>query len=207
MAPATRSGTGDLELTAIPFLNGASTTSGMRVSQATALQVTAVRRCTSIRSIDVARCRPSILRPNREGKKEVVTNHELSPLLIRPNPWQSWFEFCEQMHVGFMLRGNAYAVKIRDWRGRITMLIPINPDLVWIYQAPDGSIFYWVNRAGFWLLAVLKDQPLAIPSEDVFHLRDMSANTLAGISRINIGREAIGLAMGQEQLAGRWAWR
>jgi hypothetical protein len=53
MAPATRSGTGDLELTSIPFRNGASTTSGMRVSQATALQVTAVRRCTSIRSIDV----------------------------------------------------------------------------------------------------------------------------------------------------------
>jgi hypothetical protein len=78
-----------------------------------------------------------------EGKKEVVTNHELSPpFLIRPNPSQSWFEFCEQIHVGFMLRGNAYAVKIRNWRGRITMHIPINSDLVWIYQAPDGSFFH-----------------------------------------------------------------
>ncbi len=196
---------GAFDLTSLPFLGGVQTTSGMRVAQGTSLQVTAVRRCVSVRSVDVARCRPSILRPNEEGKKEVVKDHELSPLMIRPNPWQSWFEFCEQMHAGFLLRGNAYAVKIRDWRGRITMLIPINPDLVWLYQAPDGGIFYWVNRAGFWLLAVLKDEPLAIPSEDVFHLRDMSANTLTGLSRIYLAREAIGLAMAQEQLAGRWA--
>ncbi|MGH6793628.1 MAG: phage portal protein [Methylocella sp.] len=194
----------DLAFDAAPFLQGVRSTAGMQVSQATALQVATVRRCVSVRAVDVARCRPRVLRPNAEGKKEVVTTHPLSGLFVRPNAWQDWFSFCEQMHAGFLLRGNAYAVKIRDWRGNITALIPVNPDLVWIYQAPSGEIFYWVNRAGFWLLAVLKDQPLAIPAEDAFHLRDISSNTLSWLSRITLAREAIGLAMGLEQQAGRW---
>jgi hypothetical protein len=52
------------------------------------------------------------------------------------------------MQVSLLLRGNGYAVILRDGRGRPTDLIPINPDRVWIYEAPGGEIFYQVARRG-----------------------------------------------------------
>jgi HK97 family phage portal protein len=207
-AAAEKSASGYPGAPSVPMLPGIGTlqtASGMQVNQVTALQVSTIRRCVSIRSIDTARCRPSIVRPDVEGKRESVTDHPLAQIFRRPNKWQSWFEFAEQMQGALLLRGNAYAVKIRDWRGQLTALIPVNPDLVVPLEAPNGEIFYNVSRAGLWLMAVLDGLPVAIPGEDMFHLRDATLNTLVGGARIVLAREAIGLAMSQEAQAARWA--
>lgn len=83
-------------------------------------------------------------------------------------------------------------------------LIPINPDAVMVLEASDGSIFYNVNRIGLWQIAMLRNMPVAVPEEDMFHLRGISFNTLVGTSTIGLARDAIGLAMGLEQQASRW---
>jgi HK97 family phage portal protein len=54
-------------------------------------------------------------------------------------------------------------------------------------------------------MAVLYREPLLIPSEDIFHLKALTMNGLLGLSPIGMAREAIGLAIAQEQLASRWA--
>lgn len=185
-------------------LGSMQTASGMLVSQATSLQVSAVYSCVRIRARDVARCTPSLVRIDEDGNEAKVKNHPLAKLLKRPNRKQSWFEFAEQMGVARLLRGNAYAVKIRNWKHEVVELIPVNPDLVQVLESPNGSIFYNVSRAGMWLMAVLDGHPIAIPEEDVFHVRDLTFNTLVGLSNIGMARDAIGLAMGQEQQASRW---
>jgi HK97 family phage portal protein len=108
------------------------------------------------------------------------------------------------MMIGYLLRGNAYAAILRDRRGNPVELIPINPDAVMVLEALDGSIFYNVNRIGLWQIAMLRNMPVAIPEEDIFHLRGISFNTLVGVSTIGLARDAIGLAMGLEQQASRW---
>ena len=52
------------------------------------------------------------------------------PLLRRPNSWQNWMEFCEMIMCGLIMRGNGYAVIVRDMRGIPVMFVPINPDRV-----------------------------------------------------------------------------
>lgn len=52
------------------------------------------------------------------------------------------------MNVAYLLRGNAYAVCLRDGRGQPTELIPVNPDAVMVLEAADGSIFYNTNKSG-----------------------------------------------------------
>jgi len=189
----------------LPGIGTLMTGSGMQVNQITALQVATIRRCVSIRSIDVARCRPSVIRRDLGGNRVTQVDHPLMALFKRPNAWQSWFEFVEQMHGGLLLRGNAFAVKLRDWRGNVTALIPVNPDLVTVLEAPDGEIFYNISRAGLWLMAALDGLPVAVPGEDMLHIRDASLNTVTGVGRIVLAREAIGLAMSQEAQAARWA--
>lgn len=185
---------------------GGSTTSsgGMAVTQITALKVSTVLACVAIRAEDPAKLPVHVYRRLDNGGKQIVKDHPLELVLQRPNEDQTTFEFIEQMQVSMLLRGNAYAVILRDGRGRPTALIPINPDRVWIYEAPGGEVFYQVARSGMHETALLKSEPLLIPAEDVFHLRWMALdNLLYGASRISLARETIGLGLSQQELAGR----
>lgn len=177
---------------------------GLVINQQTALQATAVMACTSTLSEDVSKMTPGLFRKvdiegYKGGGRQKVDDHPIARLLVKPNTWQTWPEFCRFMVVAYLLRGNAYAVILRDRRGDPVMFVPINPDRVALWEAPGGSLFWQVSRAGLHELAILKDQPFLIPYDDVFHLKDLSANGLVGMSRISLAREAIGLALGQEQ--------
>lgn len=177
------------------------TVSGLAVNQSTAMRVTTVLACARVCSQDVAKLPPKIYRLGVDGSRTEARDHFLYALFRRPNAWQTWFEFCEMMQLAKLFRGNAYAVVIRDGRGRPTAMIPINPDRVSLWQAPDGTLFYQVMRTGAHETAVLRDFPLLISADDMFHLRWASQNSLIGLSPLALAAEAIGLAMGQERLA------
>jgi len=177
---------------------------GLSVNQVTAMQVSTVMSCVSILSEDVAKLPVHVYRRQDNGGKKIILDHPIETLLQRPNDYQSKFEFFEQMMCSLLLRGNAYAPIIRDGRGRPIGLIPVNPDRVWIYEAPDGSIFYMTARRGPHDIAVLKSLPLMIPAEDMLHLRWLAMdNSLWGISRIGLARESIALAISQQELSAR----
>lgn len=188
----------------LPSLGSVSSATGLRLNQISAVGVSTVYACTSIRSKDVARCLPRLMKEGGARADKPVTDHPVAKLFLRPNRIQTWTEFARQMQAAYMLRGNAFAVILRDRRGNPTSLIPINPDAVTLYEAPDGSIFYSVARYGFFQIAMLSGLPLMIPEEDVFHLRGLTFNTLLGISLISIARDSIGVAMGLEQQAARF---
>ncbi len=188
----------------IPPLGSVQLATGLLVSQATAMGVSTVYACVRRRAIDVARCAPSLYRLDADNSRDLVTDHPLAQLFKRPNREQNWFEFVEQMQVGLLLRGNAYAAILRDKRGVPTELVPINPDAVMVLETSGTDIFYNVNRIGLWQIAMLRDLPITIPEEDMFHLRGLNFNSLVGVSTIGLGRDAIGLTMGFEQQAARW---
>jgi HK97 family phage portal protein len=189
----------------LPSIGAAAhSATGLVISQSTALTVSAVYACVTIRAQDGARCRPKLVDLDKSGPDSVVTDHPLARLLRRPNPQQTWFEFFEQMDIAYLLRGNAYAVIKRDAKGRPTALVPINPDGVTIYESAGGEIFYNVSRIGLWQMAMLAEFPPQIHSSDMLHLRGPSFSTLYGLSTIALGRDSIGLAMGLEQQSARF---
>lgn len=186
-------------------LGSVATSAGTRVSQLTVMQIAAVRRAVSLRAMDVARCPPGVFKIAKNGKKVPQFQHPVMARFVRPNPWQSWFEFIEQLHLGFLLRGNAYFVRLTDNRGACWAWLPINPDLVTVFESPGGLIFYNVSRVGLWLQAQLEGEDTMVPAESMFHLRDMSFNTLTGLQRIVLGRSTMGLTLAQEEQAAAWA--
>lgn len=188
----------------IPPLGSIASASGAMISQATAMAVSTVYACVDRVSTDLARCSPRLFSVADDGSKVYDKDHPFNALFARPNRQQTWFEFKRQMDVGLLLRGNCYAAIRRDSRGDPIELIPINPDAVMVMEAADGEIFYNVNRIGLWQIAMLSDFPTSIPSEDMFHVRGVSFNSLVGVSTIGLARDAIGLDMALEQQANRW---
>ena len=73
-----------------------------------------------------------------------------------------------------------------------------------VLESSDGQWFYQVNRIGLFQMAMLRDFPVAIPAEDVLHIRGISFNMLVAASTIGLARDAVGLAMAQQIQAARW---
>lgn len=178
--------------------------SGIHINQQSALSASAVMACVTMLAEDVAKLPWMVCRKQDDGYIDEATDHWLNDLLHEPNEWQNGFEFREQMQVSLILRGNAYAVLIRDQRGRVLKLVPVNADWVALWEAPDGQLFYRVTPQGLHMRAELAGQPFLIPFADMLHIRGFSMNGLLGVSRIGIAKEAIGLGLAMEQQAARW---
>lgn len=182
----------------------ATSITGAGVNQTTALNATTVMACVTMLCEDFAKLTPSVFRLDGSGARKPATDHELHTLLYRPNDWQNWFEFAEMMQFSLVMRGNAYAVKIRTQRGKVTKFIPVNADWVALWEAPTGELFYRVTPNGLHLMSELRGQPFLIPAEDILHIRGFSMNGLVGASRIVMAKEAIGLSLAYERQAAQW---
>lgn len=203
-APMQRASAGVPSYGMIPPLGSVQSASGLLISQATAMAVPAVYRAVAVRANDIARCKPSLFAEAGDGTRTKIDDHAIARLMLRPNRVQTWFEWVRDMWVAYLLRGNAYSAILRDRRGNPTELIWINPDAVMVLEASDGSWFYNVNRIGLFQIAMLRDFPVAIPSEDILHVRGISFNMLVAASTIGMARDSIGLSMGQNLQASRW---
>ena len=189
----------------LPTLGATQSATGLAISQATAMSNGAVYACVKRRSEDVARCTPRLFRKDAAGKRVKIgpDEHPVAAFFRKPNAYQTWFEFAEQINVGKLLKGNGYAAIRRDGRGRLRDMIPIPTDAVLVMEGYEGGIYYNVARIGLWQLAMLREFPPQLAAEDVFHLRDFSFNALVAASTIGLDRDSIGVAMGLEQQSAR----
>jgi HK97 family phage portal protein len=178
--------------------------SGVEINQLTALNATTVMAAVTMLCEDFAKLTPTIYRKNADGSRTEARDHELYPLLYRPNDYQDYFQFAEMMQFSLVMRGNAYAVRIRNGRGVTTRLIPVNADWVALWESPDGGLFFRVTANGLKMRAELAGQPFLIPAEDIVHIRGFSMNGLLGASRIVLAKEAIALSLGYERQAAQY---
>src|SRR5580692_4124083 len=89
----------------LPTLGSTPSATGLLISQGTAMSVSGLYACVTIRSQDMARCTPRLYKPKPDGSRDVVTDHPLAKLLKKPNRAQVWFEWMEQMNAAYLLRG------------------------------------------------------------------------------------------------------
>jgi len=184
---------------------GGGTASGVPVTTSSAMRHVAVMACVSILAGDVAKIPLDVFKRLSNGGKEVITDHYLHRLLRAPNDWQDGFEFKEMLQASLVLRGNGYAVAVRNGRGVPLYMVPIHPDRVGLFEAPSGEYFYFVTRNGLHEMAMLRDKPLMIPSCDMLHLRWMPLwNSLLGTSRLGLVRQSIGVSIGLEEHQARF---
>lgn len=158
--------------------------SGTSVTVDQAMRNTAVFRAVNLISSSIGMLPLTLRRETASGEVEEATDHPLFRLLMRrPNDWQSPYEFKQLMQTWALVHGNAYALIVRGFGGRVVAINPIPPGRVTVRQMPDWSLRYRV--------ATLDGRSNEYGARDVLHLRAMSLNGEVGLSRVSKAADVI----------------
>lgn len=158
-----------------------------------ALRNMAALRCVSVICESVGMLPISLLR--KGSKKEHATDHPAYRLMkLKPNGWQTPYEFKSQMQLSVLMHGSAYARVIWS-RGRPIRIIPLpfesitaklndSWEMEYSYTRPDGGL-------------------VTLNQKEVFHLRDLSLDGVTALARMALAKGAIKLARDAEKAAAR----
>ena len=185
------------------FLFGGST-SGKRVNERSAMQMTAVYACVRILSEAVAGLPVHLYRYAENGNKEKATDHPLYFLLHdEPNPEMTSFIFRETLMTHLLLWGNAYAQIIRNGKGEILALYPLMPNRMTVDRDDKGRLYYeyMVSDSD---APTMKNGTVRLSPSEVFHIPGLGFDGLVGYSPIAMAKNAIGLAIATEEYGSRF---
>ncbi|MEP3114916.1 phage portal protein [Nisaea sp.] len=203
--PVEKSSLGTLQNPTEPFLElvgGGRTPSGERVTDSTAMCVSAVYACVRVIAEDVGKLPINLWRRREDGGRDPATDHPLYRILKRPNRHMTMQSFNMAQASAYGFRGNAISVILRDRYGRLTGLWPVHPGSVTLYEATDGSLFYSIARSGTLDTVMLGDKPMMVPAYDVMHVKGLTFDGMVGLSPLAQMRSAIGNAIAGEKLSG-----
>lgn len=169
-------------------LGGGPAESGVRVTPRSALGYSAVWRAVSLIAGDVAKIPLFVFRRTEDGRgKERASDHAAFRLMRwKPNSEQTAQTFREQVQQDVLLHGNGYAFIERNGDGTPAELRWLDPTMTYP-ERKNGSLRYVHKRPG-------GDETL-IPPENVFHVRGLGAEGLAGLSVLSYAKETFGLAI------------
>jgi HK97 family phage portal protein len=111
----------------------------------TALSYFAVFACITLISSDIGKLRLRLVAEDDDGVWTETTNPAYSPVLRKPNRYQSIIKFIEQWITSKLVHGNTYVLKERDQRGVVKALYVLDPTRVTPLIAPDGAVYYQLH--------------------------------------------------------------
>lgn len=186
-----------------PFF-GAST-SNKRVSEKTAMQLTAVYACIKVLSESVAQLPLHLyINTDEKGKRLKATEHPLYFLLHdEPNPEMSSFVFREVMMTHLLVWGNAYAQIIRNGKNEVTALYPLMADRITVSRNDKGLIEYQYTTSNI-ESGKGGGKTVTLPADQVFHLPAMGFDGLVGYSPLAMAKNAVGTAIACEEYGSKF---
>ncbi|HEX2594796.1 MAG TPA: phage portal protein [Rhizomicrobium sp.] len=180
------------------FLGGGrQSEAGVYVSERLALRNSTFYRAVNLISSSIGMLPIHLMRNLEGGDTEEAKDHPFYAVLKqRPNDFQTPLEFKSHMQAAALLDGNAYALVIRGFRGKIIALVPLKRGSVTPLLSDDFKLTFRYNRpnGGETILA----------ATEVFHFRSMiSCDGLRGIGLLDVATQAIGVAVQAERAAAR----
>ena len=181
------------------WFGGSNSATGLAVTPDTAMRVTAVYRAVTILAQTYASLPLGVYRLTDDGGKEADKKHPLYDVLCkRPNRWQTSFEWREMMYGHFAMRGRCYSEIISTGGKAVSELVPLHPDRVRPFRAPDGSLAFEYMPQDGGSRIILKNEM------HYLHGLTIGSDGITPLSPIAIaGREAIGVAMAAQEHGGR----
>lgn len=181
-----------------------SSTSGKRVNERSAMQMTAVYSCVRILSEAVAGLPLHLYQYTDKGSKEKAVDNPLYFLLHdEPNTEMTSFVFRETLMTHLLLWGNAYSQIIRNGKGEVVGLYPLMPDRMTVNRDEKRRLYYeyMVSSDD---AKTLKDGTVRLSPYDVLHIPGLGFDGLVGYSPIAMAKNAIGLAIAAEEYGSKF---
>jgi HK97 family phage portal protein len=135
----------------------------------TLLAYHAVYACIERIASDIAKCRIRLVEQDANMIWNETTSPSFSPVLRKPNGYQTRIQFFESWMTSKLIQGNTYVLKERDQRGIVTDLYVLDPRGVYPYVAPNGDVYYRLSVDN---LADLTEEN-TVPATELIH--DMSS--------------------------------
>jgi len=143
--------------------------------------------CATLIAETIGKCELRLVEETDPDVWVPTSNPAYSPVLRKPNRYQTRQKFVEAWIASKLLHGNAFILKQRDQRGVVTALYPLDPAKVIPLIAPDGAIYYELQRhelAGLTLEQSGTDR-FVVPAREVIHdLMVPLFHPLVGVSPI-----------------------
>lgn len=152
----------------------------VEVRAETVLANHAVFACQTLIASDIAKLRVKLVR-NEDGIWVEVTNPAYTPVLRKPNEYQTRIQFYESWVLSKLQSGNAYVLKERDGRGVVVRLHVLSHARVKPLVSPEGEVFYQLATDH---LAGLQSE-VTVPAREIIHDRfNCLFHPLIGLSPI-----------------------
>lgn len=125
----------------------------------------AVFACVTLIAADIGKLCLRLVVQDADGIWTETSNPAFSPVLRKPNHYQTIIKFVEQWIVSKLIHGNAYVLKQRDARGVVVALFVLNPQRVSVLVAPDGAVYYELATDN------LSELPadVTVPASEIIH--------------------------------------
>jgi HK97 family phage portal protein len=131
------------------------------------LQHATLYRCVTMIANDIAKMRLKLLEQVNTTWQE-TTVAAFSPVMNKPNRYQTRIQFYEKWLISKLRTGNTYVLKERDQRNVVIAMYILSPHKVKPLKATDGSIFYELDTNE---LAGIPDNRIVVPSDEIIHDR------------------------------------
>ena len=175
---------------AAPF-EFAYTDSGVSVTPATALKLSAVWACVSLRAATIS----SLPLHLRDADKRHAERHPLYRILHdSPNADMTASEFWEMQLASLDLWGNAYALIDRNVAGQVAALDPLRPEKMTVKRGANGAMRYVYWKDG---------KEIEYAEDRIFHLKGFTVDGLVGLSPVQYQAETMGGLLSANRAAAR----
>jgi len=127
--------------------------------------------CATLIAETIGKCQLRLVEQVEPDVWVPTQNPAYSPVLRKPNRYQTIQKFLEAWLSSKLLTGNAFILKQRDQRGVVVALYPLDPAKVTPLIAPDGAIYYELQRHELAGLTVEQSgaDRVVVPAREIIH--------------------------------------
>lgn len=171
---------------------------GEQVSREDALSFATLFACVSLIASDFAKLGVKLVQKMPDGIWKEVDSRAFSPVLRKPNRYQTTKQFFESWMLSKLLHGNTYVLKVRDNRNVVVALYVLDPQRVKVLVAPGAAVFYEIQDDNLSTIG----SAVRVPASEIIHDRfntlyhpligipPVAACALAAGQGVNIQRQA-----------------
>lgn len=140
--------------------------------------------CRTLIASDISKLPIRLMHLDDNGIWTEITRNPFSAVLAKPNRYQNRIQFMESWVLSKLQYGNTYVLKARNGRSEVVGLYVLDPKLVTVLVADDGSVFYDLSTDN---LAGLPTS-VRVPAREIIHDRfNCFFHPLVGMSPIFAG--------------------
>ena len=145
----------------------------------TLLRYGPVYACATLIAADIAKICLRLMELQQGVWVESV-NSAYSPVLRKPNHYQTRQQYIECWMLSKLFDGNSYSLKLRDGSRKVRELFVLDPKRVTPLVAPGGDVYYRLHSDE---LSKLPNDMPAVPASEIIHDRmDCLFHPLVGVS-------------------------